>query len=111
MLRRRPVCLGFKHPSGLMTTLLLLSDTWRVCCCEARLVCRLQFLLALVSTVILGFESRGTHDDNLLSQIRDFPNLEDQAPLFMSPRNRVATLYPQAQGFSFQLLLRLARLR
>jgi hypothetical protein len=29
--------------------------------------------LALVSAVILGFESRGTRDHILLSQIRDFP--------------------------------------
>jgi hypothetical protein len=32
-------------------------------------VCRLQLLLALASAVILGFESRGTHDHILLSQI------------------------------------------
>jgi hypothetical protein len=27
---------------------------------------------------------------------RDSPNLEDQVPVFISPRNRVAQLYPQA---------------
>jgi hypothetical protein len=52
--------------------------------------CRLQLLLALSSAVILGSESRGTHDHILLSQIRDSPNLEGQVPVFMSPRNRVA---------------------
>jgi hypothetical protein len=31
----------------------------------------------------------------LLSQIRDFPNLEGQVPIFISPGNRVAQLYPQ----------------
>jgi hypothetical protein len=36
-------------------------------------VCRLQLLLALASAVILGYESRGTRDHILLSQIRDFP--------------------------------------
>jgi hypothetical protein len=36
-------------------------------------VCRLQLLLALVSAVILGSESRGTRDHILLSQIRGFP--------------------------------------
>jgi hypothetical protein len=34
---------------------------------------RLQFLVALASTVILGFDSRGTRDHILLSHIRDFP--------------------------------------
>jgi hypothetical protein len=53
-------------------------------------VCRLQLLLALVSAVIFGTESRGTHDHILLSQIRDSPNLEYQVPIFISPRNRVA---------------------
>jgi hypothetical protein len=32
----------------------------------------------------------------LLSQIRDSPNLEGQVPVFISPRDRVARLYPQA---------------
>jgi hypothetical protein len=30
-----------------------------------------------------------------------FPNLEGQAPVFISPRNRVAKLYPQALGSLF----------
>jgi hypothetical protein len=53
------------------------------------MVCRLQLLLTLVSTVILRSESRGTHD------------LEGQVPVFISPRNRVAQLYPQALGSLF----------
>jgi hypothetical protein len=61
-------------------------------------VCRLQLLLVLASAVILRSESRGTHDYNLLSQIRDFPNLEGQVPVFISPRNKVTRLYPQALG-------------
>jgi hypothetical protein len=28
----------------------------------------------------------------------DYPNLEGQVPVFISPRNRVAQLYPQALG-------------
>jgi hypothetical protein len=36
-------------------------------------VCRLQLLLALASAVILVFESRGTRDHILISQIQDFP--------------------------------------
>jgi hypothetical protein len=64
-------------------------------------VCSLQLLLVLASAVILRSASRGTHDYILLSQIRDSPNLEDQAPVFTSPRNRVAQLYPQAVGSVF----------
>jgi hypothetical protein len=61
-------------------------------------VCRLQLLLVLASAVILGSKSRGTND------------LEGQVPVFISPRNRIAQLYPQALG-SFRRLLRLAGLR
>jgi hypothetical protein len=59
-------------------------------------VCRLQLLLVLASAVILRSEYRGTHDHILLSQIRDSTHLEGQVPIFISPRNRVAWLYPQA---------------
>jgi hypothetical protein len=64
-------------------------------------VCRLQLPLVLASTVILGSESRETHDNILLSQIRDSPNLEGQIPVFISRRNRVAQLYPRALGSLF----------
>jgi hypothetical protein len=37
----------------------------------------------------------------LLFQIRDSPNLEDQFPVFISPRNSVAQLHPQAWGSLF----------
>jgi hypothetical protein len=47
-------------------------------------VCRLQLLLALASAVIHGFYSRGTLDHILLSQARDFQNLEGQVPVFLS---------------------------
>jgi hypothetical protein len=58
-------------------------------------VCHLQLLLVLASAVILGSESLGIRENILLSQIRDSPNLEGQAPIFISPSNRVAQLYPQ----------------
>jgi hypothetical protein len=66
-----------------------------------RYVCRLQLLLVLASAVILWSESRLTRDHILLSQIRDSPNLEGQVPVFISPRNRVAQLYPQTLGSLF----------
>jgi hypothetical protein len=53
-------------------------------------VCSLQLLLVLATAVILPSDSRGTRDHILLSQIRDSPNLEGQAPVFISPRNRAA---------------------
>jgi hypothetical protein len=48
-------------------------------------VCRLQLLLVLANAIILRSESRGTHDHILLSQIRDFPNLEGQILVYMYP--------------------------
>jgi hypothetical protein len=66
-----------------------------------RRVCRLQLLLGLASAVILGSAYRWSHDHILLSQIRDSPNLGGQVPVFISPRNRVVQLYPQALGSLF----------
>jgi hypothetical protein len=61
-------------------------------------VCRLQLLIALANAVILRSESRGTHDRILtVSDSR----LEGQAPIFISPRNKVIQLYPQALGSLF----------
>jgi hypothetical protein len=48
-------------------------------------VCRLQLLLVLASAIILGPESRRTPDHILLSQIRDFPNLESRSPYLYQP--------------------------
>jgi hypothetical protein len=66
-------------------------------------VYHLQLLLVFASAVILRSESRRTHDHNLLSQIRDSFNQEDQVPVFISHRVRVARLYPQRTGFLFRL--------
>jgi hypothetical protein len=64
-------------------------------------ICRFQMLLGLTRAVILRLESRVTHDHILLSQIRDSLNLEGQVHVFISPRNRVARLYPQALSSLF----------
>jgi hypothetical protein len=74
-------------------------------------VCLLQLLLVLASAVILGSEFRGTHDHMVLYQIRDSPNLEGQAPLFIFPRNRVVQLYPRGTVFLFLRLQQLEGLR
>jgi hypothetical protein len=101
-----PVCLGVKPHLGPKTRFLLLSDSCGICWCGASSLTRgrvshLILLLVLASAVILRSESRGTHDHILLSQIRDSANLEGQLPVFISPRNRVAQLYPQALGSLF----------
>jgi hypothetical protein len=44
----------------------------------------------------------------LLSQILDSPIMEGQILIFISPRNRVAQLYPQVLGFVFITSMRLA---
>jgi hypothetical protein len=64
-------------------------------------VCRLQLLLVLPSAVILGSESCRTHDNILLSQIGDSPNLEGLVPVFISLRHSGAPLYTLALGSLF----------
>jgi hypothetical protein len=54
--------------------------------------------LLFTIAAILRSESRGTETHILLPQIRDSCNMEGQVPVFISPRNRVARLYPQALG-------------
>jgi hypothetical protein len=66
-------------------------------------VCRLQLLLALASTFILRSESRRTHDDILLSQIRDSPNLEPRSPYLYPP----GTGWPSYTRSNVKVTLRL----
>jgi hypothetical protein len=77
LMLRPTVSLGIKHPYVAYGQIFITVIQLRVCWCGAlsktkRRVYRLQLLLALASTVILGSESRGTRDRILLSQIRDF---------------------------------------
>jgi hypothetical protein len=51
---------------------------------------------------ILKFESRGSHDHILLSQIRDSPNLEGQVPVFI-PQEQCGPVIPPGTGFHFRL--------
>jgi hypothetical protein len=68
-------------------------------------ICRLQLLLVLASTVILGSESPGTHDHILLSQIRNSPNLEGQVPYLYPPGTRRPSYIPR-HWVPFRRLLR-----
>jgi hypothetical protein len=103
----RPVSLGVKPPSGAQDKTFVTVRQLRLFLCGPSSlmigqVCRLQLLLALASAVILGSESCGTHDLIYCLRIKDPPpNLEGQVPVFISPRNRVAQLYPQALGSLF----------
>jgi hypothetical protein len=62
------------------------------------LVCRLQLLLGLASTIILGSESRWTYDHILLSQIRDSPTLKGQVPVLTSPGTGWPCYTPRRNG-------------
>jgi hypothetical protein len=91
----RSVCLGVKPHLGFKTRFLLLSGQLRIRWYGAPSltggrVCRLQLLPVLASAVILGSQSRETHYQILLSQVRNSPNVEGHFPVVISPRKRVA---------------------
>jgi hypothetical protein len=74
------------------------------CCGELSLtrgwICNLivQLLLGLARAVTLGTNSRRTQTI-FYCLIWHSPNLEGQVPVFMSPRNRVAQLYPPGTDY------------
>jgi hypothetical protein len=74
-------------------------------------VCRLQLLLTFASSLILGSESRVTHDHILPSHTRDFSSLEDQVPVFLFPQEQGDPLMPPGTWFPFRRLLQVAGLR
>jgi hypothetical protein len=96
----RPVCSGIKPHPGPKTKFLLLSDgcgfvdvglrLWRE---DGSVVYNCCWSSPAQSFSALS--PAGLDDHILLSQIRDSPNLEGQVPVFISPRNRVAQLYPR----------------
>jgi hypothetical protein len=78
----RPVCPGVRHPFGDHGQILITAWKLRVWWCETSSltrgqVCSLLLLLGCSRQVILGSESRRTHDHILLSKIWRSPNLED----------------------------------
>jgi hypothetical protein len=91
----RPVCLGVRHPSGTRDQFFFLLEILfrqlRVCYFVAPSLTRGR-VCNLLLLVLLGSESRETQDHILFSL--DSPNLEGQAPVFVSHRNRVAQICP-----------------
>jgi hypothetical protein len=82
----------------------LLFSVWQlqVSCCGAPSLTRgwvcnllIQLLLGLARAITLGFKSLRTQTI-FYCLIWDSPNLDGQVPIFISPRNRVAQLYPLA---------------
>jgi hypothetical protein len=58
-------------------------------------VCPLQVLPVLVSAVIPGSESNGTHGHILLYQIRESLNLKDEVPYLYLPGTALASYTPR----------------
>jgi hypothetical protein len=78
------VCLSVRHPSGAHDQILITVSAgllMRGALSGERTSLELQLLLGLTSAVILGSESRRTHDHILLSRIRE----RARAPHLYSP--------------------------
>jgi hypothetical protein len=93
---RRSVSLGAKP---LETHDQYFFFTWTLAVIEW--ICRLQLLLAVASTIILGSESLGTDDHILLPHIRDSSTLEGQVPVFISPLEQGGPVITPGTGFLF----------
>lgn len=72
---------------------------------------RFLLLLPLASTVILGFESCGTHGYVLLYQIRVSSNLGDQVPCIYILQEQGGPFISSGIGFPFYRFLRLVGLQ
>jgi hypothetical protein len=107
----RPVCLGVRRPSGTFDQFFfLLEIPFRhllVCYFVASSltrgrVCNLlsNCFCALPEQSLLG-RSPSELTTIFYCLFWDSPNLEGQVPVFISPRNRVAQLYPWALGSLF----------
>jgi hypothetical protein len=93
----RPVCLGVKAP--------IWDPRLDFCYCQTAAGLLMWGALSdertnLSFTIAAGPLQRrilGSESHIILSQILDYPNLEGQIPVCISPRNRVAQLYPQTR--------------
>jgi hypothetical protein len=96
----RPICLAVSTHLERTTRFLLLSDRCGFVGCgtltlTGERVYRLQLLLFLASAVILGFESPGTRDHILLSQIWDSPTWRARSPYLYPPGTRWPSYTPR----------------
>jgi hypothetical protein len=100
----RPVLLGDRRPSGTRAQFLFLLEIFfrqlRVCYFVAhsltrRRLCNLLLLLGLASTV-----PRDSRPYFIVPILETPPNLEGQVPIFLSPRNRAARIFPRAKSKS-----------
>jgi hypothetical protein len=107
----RPVCLGVRRASGTCNQFFFLLEIFfgqlRVCyfvvpSLTRRRACNLLYncFWALPKQSLLG-RSIAELKTIFYCLIWDSPNLEGQVPVFISPRNRVAQLYPRALGSLF----------
>jgi hypothetical protein len=107
----RPVCLGVRRPSGTYDQFFFLLEIsfrqLRVCYFVAPSltrgrVCNLLYncFWALPEQSLLG-RSPAELKIIFYCLVWDSPNLEGQVPVFISPRNKVAQLYPRALGSLF----------
>jgi hypothetical protein len=103
----RPVCLGVRRPSGTRDQFFFLLEIsfrqLRVCYFVAPFltrgrVCNLLYncFWALPEQSLLGQVQQNSRPYFTVSF--ETPNLEGQVSVFISPRNRVAQLYPRALG-------------
>jgi hypothetical protein len=104
----RPVCLGVRHPSGTRDQFFFLLEIsfrqLRVCYFVAPSLTRgrgfnllYNCFWALPEQSLLG-RSPAELTAIFYCVVWDSPNLEGLIPVFISPRNRVAQLYPRALG-------------
>jgi hypothetical protein len=107
----RPVCTGVRRPSGTCDQFFFLLEIcfrqFRVCYFVAPSltrgrICNLLYncFWSLPEQSLLG-RSPAEPTTIFYCLIWDSSNLEAQVPVFISPRNKVAQLYPRALGFLF----------
>jgi hypothetical protein len=90
---------------------LLWTRTWTIGFHKKRGIAWLAELLIIIwlyspSRALFVFRNNNLFFGAGLSVQRPTPNLEDQVSVFMTPRDRVVQLYPQALGTNFSRLLR-----
>jgi hypothetical protein len=93
-----------------LTTEHLSYSPYVISCLTRGLICRVQLLLALARAVILGSESRGTHDHILLSQIPRLVQPGGPDPRIYIPQEQVGPVMAPGTGFPFRRFLRPAGL-